>query len=120
MYCPPFCRTTADELFWIRKSNTGTEESEYQSMLDYEAKKMIQRKVDDEIRGSICQKYASLMSIEHGNFTCDWTGFWINPLYPHLGVSPAHVIAMEMGYWKSSAHIQLEALQYLAKKAALF
>jgi len=34
------------------------------------------------------EKYASLMSSEHGNFTCDRTGLWINPLYPHLEVSP--------------------------------
>ena len=28
------------------------------------------------------------MSAEHNNFTCNLTGLWINPLYPHLGVSP--------------------------------
>jgi len=33
------------------------------------------------------EKYASLMSSEHGNFTCDRTGLWINPFYSHLGVS---------------------------------
>ena len=33
-------------------------------------------------------QYASLMSTDHNNFTCNLTGLWINPLYPHLGVSP--------------------------------
>ena len=33
-------------------------------------------------------QYANLMSAEHDSFTCNLTGLWINPLYPHLGVSP--------------------------------
>ncbi|XP_065919203.1 uncharacterized protein [Dysidea avara] len=33
-------------------------------------------------------QYASIMSAEHNNFTCNLTGLWINSLYPHLGVSP--------------------------------
>ena len=34
------------------------------------------------------EKYATLLSTEHENFTCNLTGLWVNPLYPHLGVSP--------------------------------
>ena len=33
-------------------------------------------------------QYTNLLSAEHDNFTCNLTGLWINPLYPHLGVSP--------------------------------
>jgi len=33
-------------------------------------------------------QYANLMSADHNNCTCNLTGLGINPLYPHLGVSP--------------------------------
>ena len=33
------------------------------------------------------QQYATIMSIDHDGFTCNLTGLWVNPLYPHLGVS---------------------------------
>ena len=34
------------------------------------------------------EEYINAMSIKHENFTCDLSGLWINPLYPHLGASP--------------------------------
>ena len=33
------------------------------------------------------QQYATIMSTDHEEFTCNLTKLWIN-LYPHLGVSP--------------------------------
>jgi len=33
-------------------------------------------------------KYTTLTYTEHENFTRNLTGLWINPLYPHLRVSP--------------------------------
>ena len=34
------------------------------------------------------QQYTSVMSTKHEGFTCSLTGLCVNPLYPHMGVSP--------------------------------
>ena len=34
------------------------------------------------------EQYTTVMSTRHNAFTCSLTGLWINPLYPHMGVSP--------------------------------
>ena len=34
------------------------------------------------------QQYTTMMSAGHEGFTCNLSGLWINPLYPHFGVSP--------------------------------
>ena len=38
------------------------------------------------------QQHTDLMSVEHEGFACSLTGLWINPLYPHIRVSPDGVI----------------------------
>ena len=40
-------------------------------------------------------QYTSIMSAEHDNFTCSLSGLWINPCYPHLGVSPDGVTSCD-------------------------
>lgn len=34
------------------------------------------------------QQYTSVMSTKHEGFTCSLTGLCVNPLYPHMRVSP--------------------------------
>ena len=52
---------------------------------------MFQRGVENE--NVARQLYTNVMSTKHDNFTCNLTGLWVSPLYPHLGASPDGVTA---------------------------
>lgn len=34
------------------------------------------------------KQYTTMMSAGHEGFTCNLSGLWINPLYPHFGACP--------------------------------